>query len=491
MTKLLAELRRRKVFRVAALYAAGAWLLIQVADVVLPAMGLPDWTITFVLVCLTVGFPITLVLGWYFDITPDGLRRDEDSGFDTAPNSLSKSPYARRQTIAVLPFKSLSHDEEQEYFADGLTEDIITDLSQVAELLVMSWSTAIDYKDKAIDPRQVGRELDVGLILQGSVRKHGETVRVAAQLINIGSGNNIWSKRYDRDLQDIFTVQDQLTREIVTAMEVELVAGEQAKHRRSKFKSAEAGHLLYKARFYFYKHDRESSLIARELINQFIEMEPESVLGYVWAASALLFGVVVGWDKPQEALPMIGKYVTKSLAIDPQDPQSLATNAYFQALAGDLDKAIESAKMAVEVSPSLEDAHRALGWVTMLDGKPIEAIEHLKRADRVCPVPTAMQLGMIGTAYRNSGQFDMAVKAFEECIDRYPDFYSGRVGLVSTLSMMGDMGRANQERKKLLRDMPGYSVAQYVAQNFYRDKNQMQEWGDSLRKAGVPDGPGN
>ncbi len=487
MGKFFQELKRRKVLRVAVIYLAAAWVLIQVVDVIAPALQLPSWALLAVISVLALGFPVAIVISWVFDITPSGLRRDDEPTNQAVVGTSITHPFARRQSLAVLPITNLSTDEQQEYFADGLTQDIITDLSQIPELLVMSRNASFGYKGESIDPLQVGRDLNVNLLFQGSVRKSGDHIRVTAQLTDVATGDNFWSRRYDRELQDVFTVQDELTREIVTELEVKLVSGGQGEHRRSKYSSSEAGHLLYKGLYYFYKHDKESNNIARELFRQFKEMEPESVLGYVWTAYTLFFGTSVGWYDPKESMPKVGEFVAKSLAIDSKDPQSLITNAYLQAMSGNLNKATESAEMAVQAGPSMEDAYRVLGWIQMLDGQPKEAIENFKCAERVCPVSGALHLGMLGTAYRNAEQFEKAVEAFEDCIDRYPDFYSARVGLVSTLSLMGDMVRAKEERKLLQRDKPGYSVDQYTAQNFYRDKTSMAKWGESLRVAGLPE----
>ena len=222
------EIKRRKVGRVAVAYAVVAWLLVEVVVTVEAPLNLPGWMDTFVIVLVLVGFPLALVLSWAYDLTPTGIERtkdlessDETSRESTAAASLEQeSPLnVLPNSLAVLPFENMSDDAEQEYFSDGLTEDIITDLSLIPGLFVIARNSTFTYKGKSVDVRRLGDELGVRYVLEGSVRKSGNEVRVTAQLIEAASGHHLWAKKYDRGLEDVFVVQDELTREIVTAVD--------------------------------------------------------------------------------------------------------------------------------------------------------------------------------------------------------------------------------------------------------------------------------
>lgn len=485
MGTLWGELQRRKVVRVAVVYAIGAWVLLQIGETVLGLADMPAWTGQLLLAAVVVGLPIAIALAWAFEITPGGVRREAQVG----SLSSSKQPFAHRESLAVLPFSSSSEDPEQEYFGDGLVQDIITDLSQVPQLLVIARNAAFTFRPGSIDPRQAGKDLGVNLVLQGGVRKSGDRIRVAAQLIDVATGDNIWSKRYDRKFEDVFTVQDDLTKEIVTALEVELVSGEQGRHRRSKYTNPEAGELLYKAMFHFHKYERTANIAAKEMVEQFVEMEPDSILGYVWLANIWSFALILGWQDPRVALENLEKNVRKGLEIDDKDPQVLVGDSILQVMTGNLDHALKSAELAVQVAPSLDDGYRALGWVQMLRGDSTEAIENLKYSVRLCPVTTAVQRGILGTAYRNAGRYAEAIVVLEDCIEEFPEFTSARAILVSTLSLLGKEEQAKQVLEELLRKNPDYSIEQYTTPNFYQEKRMMDRWADSLRKVGMPEHP--
>ena len=180
----------------------------------------------------------------------------------------------------------------------------------------------------------------------------------------------IWSNRYDRDISDVFTVQDELTNEIVTALDVELISGEQGRHRRSKYRSTEAGEILYKGMFEHYKFDQYASMAARTYFEKFVSIEPDSILGYAWLVHSWSFALIVGWEAPELALQKLREFVDKSLTIDGDDAHALVGDTYYKTLVGDLDGALESVERATSILPNLDEAWFARGWVQMLLGNP-------------------------------------------------------------------------------------------------------------------------
>ena len=265
---LLGDLRRRHVFRVAALYIVGAWLLLQISDVIFPGLGIPEAAIRYVMIAALVGFPIALVVGWMYELTPDGIARtaplSESTGVsdlslrgtdyvilgalvlvavsvtyglivrmddvvEVEPASVERMafPLPDKPSIAVLPFDNMSDDAEQEYFVDGMTEDLITDLSKISGLFVIARNSVFTYKGTAVKVQEVAEDLGVRYVLEGSVRKAGNSVRINAQLIDAVTGGHVWAERYDDSAEDIFALQDRITEKIVSALELNLSQTEQ------------------------------------------------------------------------------------------------------------------------------------------------------------------------------------------------------------------------------------------------------------------------
>jgi len=491
------EVKRRKVIRVAVAYSVVAWLLIEIVATVEAPLNLPGWMDTFVIVLVLVGFPLALVLSWAYDLTPTGIERTNhlDSIDETSPQSMAskteeqESPLdAQANSLAVLPFANMSDDPEQEYFSDGLTEDIITDLSLIPGLFVIARNSTFTYKGKSVDVRRLGEEMGVRYVLEGSVRKSGNQVRITAQLIEAASGHHLWAKKYDRGLEDVFAVQDELTREIVTALDVALVSGERGRHQRDRVKNPEAREALYRGMAQFYKFDETSHPQAKMFFERFTRLEPDSILGYVWQAQMCQMEIFMGWSEDRNlSLKNMEVLLKKALKIDDRDPLALGHAGMHQLFLGNHDQSIAFAKQALVEAPGMDSPYYSLGWFQMFNETPLEGIENLKRALRLSPVETAPRSTILGTAYRNAGQLELAVATLEKTVKRFPAFISGRVALTSCYVLMGKEKEAKQEAREILRRDPAYTIARYTTPNLYRNKETMEKWAESLRKAGIPD----
>lgn len=430
--------------------------------------------------------------GWPHDSTGvnallDGIRQCL-SATETGGATAVRRENSGERSIAVLPFTNMSTDPEQEYFCDGLVEDIIADLAHIPQLLVISRNASFIYKGSAESVRQIADQLGVNYVLQGSVRRSGERIRVTANLEEVRSSRTLWSERYDRRLEDAFTVQDELTREIVTALDVELLGGAQARHRRGRISSAEAGHQLYRGIYEHYKYDREAALVARQHFEEFVRLEPDSILGYVWLCTSWAFGIVVGWEKPDVAVPMLKQWVDRSLAIDPDDAHALTGDAQYRALAGDLEGAVSSADRAVRKMPNLDEAWFFRGWIQMFRGETGEAVRSLEHAMRLCPTLNSVKLGVLGTAYRNAGRYDDAIQTFRRCLALYPDFVYAHTSMAVVHAMQGDLDAARREVEETLKVDPAYTVQRFTSPNLYRDPAVMAGCAEALTKAGMPPG---
>ncbi len=491
------EIKRRKVGRVAVAYAVVAWLLVEIVVTVEAPLNLPGWMDTFVIVLVLLGFPLALVLSWAYDLTPTGIERtkdlessDEISRESTATASLEQeSPLnVLPNSLAVLPFENMSDDAEQEYFSDGLTEDIITDLSLIPGLFVIARNSTFTYKGKSVDVRRLGDELGVRYVLEGSVRKSGNEVRVTAQLIEAASGHHLWAKKYDRGLEDVFVVQDELTREIVTALDVELVWGEKGRHQRSRVKNPEAREALYRGMAKFYNFDKTSHAQAKAFFKQVTQLEPESILGYVWQAQMCQMEIFFGRAEDEvSTLKKMKEFIEKALKIDDRDPLALGHAGMHQLFLGNHDQSIAFAKQALAEAPGMDSPYYSLGWFQMFNDTPLKGIENLKRAMRLSPIVTAPRSTILGTAYRNAGQLELAVATLENTVSRFPAFISGRVALASCYVLIGKEHEAKQEAREILRRDPAYTIARYTTPNLYRNKETMDKWAEALRMAGIPD----
>ncbi len=497
MASVWGELKRRKVVRVAVAYVIIAWLIMQVVDVINEPLSLPDWFDTVVILLLAFGLPIALILSWVFDLTTRGIVRTKhlDKIAETSHQSMAteteeqESPLdVQPNSLAVLPFANMSDDPEQEYFSDGLTEDIITDLSLIPGLFVIARNSTFTYKGKSVDVRRLGEEMGVRYVLEGSVRKSANQVRVTAQLIEAVSGHHLWAKKYDRGLEDVFAVQDELTKEIVTALDVELVSGERGKHQRDRVKNPEARDALYRGMAKFYKFDETSHAQAKIFFEQFTRLEPDSIIGYVWQAQMCQMEIFMGWgDDKDSSLKNMEVLIEKALKIDDRDPLALGHAGMHQLFLGNHDQSIAFAEKALAEAPGMDSPYYSLGWFQMFNENPMEGIENLKRAMRLSPIVTAPRITILGTAYRNAGQLELAVATLENSVKRFPSFISGRVALTSCYVLVGKEHEAKQEAREILRRDPTYTIARYTTPNLYRNKETMEKWAESLRKAGIPD----
>ena len=392
------------------------------------------------------------------------------------------------RSIAVLPFVNMSADPEQEYFCDGLVEDLTAELAHIPQLFVVSRNASFSFKGSAESRRHIAGQLGVNYVLHGSVRKAGDRIRVTAMLEEARTSRTVWSNKYDRSDEDVFGVQDELTAEIITALDVELLSGAQGRHRRSRFRSAQAGRLLYRGMYEHYRFDRAATLKAREYFEEFIELEPDSILGYVWLIQSWTFAIIVAWERPEVALPRLKNWIARSLAIDPDDAHALTGDAQFRTLSGDLDGALESLDRAVARMPNSDEAWFIRGWVQMLRGESDEAVRSLEHAMRLCPTVSAVKLGVLGTALRNAGRYSEAIQTFRRCIEQHPEFLHAHTSMAVVYGMLGDLESARREVAHTLKVDPTYSIRRFVSPNLYRDKSVMERCADALRQAGLPEG---
>lgn len=386
-----AELKRRNIYKVAVAYAVVGWLVIQVSSTVLPTFHAPEWAVQTLVVLVALGFPIALVLAWAFELTPGGVKRTEDVDRAQHPRKRSHAwiyialvgaavsaglffigRYTARTTpaiptavhtdvpgksIAVLPLLNESGDSKDEYFSDGLSEELIAALAQITELKVIGRSSSFRFKDRKEEPKTIGEKLGVATLLEGTVRKQGERVRIVAELINAADGIELWTRTFDRELKDIFAVQQEIAAAVASSLKATLLgAGERAS---ANPKSAEAHNAYLQAHYYLQRRNLEDYRTAVAQYEEAIRLDPDYALAYA---------------ERSEAWTLIGDLTGEGKIAWP--------------------KARADAEKAVAIAPMLPEAHAALGWVRFFtEWRFAEGLSELKRAKELAPAnPTANDL---------------------------------------------------------------------------------------------------
>ncbi len=395
-------------------------------------------------------------------------------------------------SIAVLPFANMSADPEQEFFSDGISEDIITALSKINSLLVVARNSTFTYKGQAVDVKQVSREQGVRYVLEGSVRKAGNRVRVTAQLVDATTGHHLWAERYDRDLEDIFAVQDEITREVVVALEVRLSAGEQARFWSSGTRNLEAWECVRQGMNVLDLCTQEGLRGARRLCKRALDLDPNYAMAWVVLGTTYFdeADVVTGYSTKEDREAMLDsavECVQKALELDPSCAEAYALLGLCLLSKREYDEAIAMSEKAIALAPnhavSLAHAAAALNKL----GQAERSFELIKRAMRLCPIYPGWFLYVLATACRLLGRNESAVSAFEEGIKRDADWLSVHVGLASTLGELGREEDAKMSISEILRLSPDFSIKKYMEGLSYRDPEELARFENGLRKAGLPE----
>jgi adenylate cyclase len=425
---------------------------------------------------------------------PVGIYRVTSEKIGTAVPAMPSEPLALPSTpsIAVLPFTNMSGDDGQEFFSDGITEDIITALSKISSLLVVARNSTFTYKGHAVDVKQVSREQGVRYVLEGSVRKAGARVRVTAQLIDATTGHHMWAERYDRDLEDIFEVQDEITREVVIALDVRLSKGEQARFWSGGTTNLKAWESVRLGAELFNQIDLESNLEAARLFKKAIDLDPNYAIAWVMLGWTYFHQADVGtlFQPEENREAMLDATVEcgqKALELDPSCADAYAELGLCHLSKGEYDQAIAMSEKAVALAPNHSEILATSAVTQIKAGRPRRAFELVRKAMRLCPVYPSWHLWALGTACRSIGQIGSAIAAFEEGIKRSPDHLALHVGLASTLAELSRESDAQKSVSEIFRLDPDFSIKKYMKGLSYRDPAELARFEDGLRKAGLPE----
>lgn len=408
-----AEFRRRRVFRAVAVYLVVGWLLIQVADATFVPLGLPAWSLTLVIVLVGLGFALAVALAWTFDLGARGLERTPASAAAPTAASTQGAPDA---SVAILPFTDLSEAKDQDYFCDGLAEEILNALAAVRGLRVASRTSSFRFRGNATDVREIGRALNVAAIMEGSVRKAGDSVRVTAQLIDAGNGYHLWSENFDRRLEDIFAIQEEIARSIVRALRVSLKAPEALDFERNAPRDLRAYDYYLRGRQLQAMKSTFTWTAAPEMFRHAIALDPAYAQAHAGLADALVELLLWRLARPDDVL----------------------------------DEALAASRRALELAPDLAEAHVAHANTLHLTGRHAESEQAFARA-------IALNPGLYEAHYYfarhlfASGQDARALEEFEAAHRARPDEFQALTLAVMPAKTQGDRARAEELARRALK----------------------------------------
>jgi len=425
--RFFAEMKRRRVTRVIVLYAIAGWVVIEVASTVLPNLNLPAWTVTLVTVLVVLGFVIAVILAWAFDIGPDGIHRTPNEPVVAvvksvpAPDPAAKPASGQSgaetsdlKSIAVLPFVNMSGDAENEYFSDGISEEILNLLVKLPTLRVASRTSSFAFKGKDFDIPEVARRLNVATVLEGSVRRHGERVRITAQLIETATDSHLWSETYDREMKDVFAIQDDIAQSIVAALQMTLTPRDRRALQFVATMNPEAYDYYLKGRKYMYTMSSRNFQHAIRMYRKAIELDENYAIAYAGMA---------------DTYSQMFRFVDAS-----------SENAA---------KALDASQHAIELDPDSAEAHASRGLSLFINEKYEEAERHFETAGLLNPKLFESYF-FYALSCSSQGQYEKAARLFVQASEMNPADYQSPSFLALAYTALGRKADADKARRRTI-----------------------------------------
>jgi TolB-like protein/Flp pilus assembly protein TadD len=487
-----AELKRRNVYKVAVAYAVVAWLLIQAASILFPTFEAPTWVMKIFVAVIVLGFPLALVLSWAFEITPEGIKLESEVAANqsisrrtgrrivgitialaviaaglmifqilrpksapiasaAAPSAMS-SPAALQiesKSIAVLPFDNLSHDPENAYFSEGIQDEILTRLAKIAQLKVVSRTSTQKYKTAPDNLRDIAHQLGVANILEGSVQKAGDQVRVTVQLINAISDAHLWADTYDRKLTDIFSVESDIARTVAETLRAKLTGSAEQILASKPTENPEAHQLYLKGRYFWNRRGAENLIKAINYFQQAIDKDPTYALAYAGLGDAHAILPIYAGSPAKDDVPKALVAARKAVELD--DSLSEAHTCLANAMVMNVQLAASEPEFhkAIELNPNYATAHQWFGECLQGEGRFNEALAELKRAQELDPLSLIIN-GSYGTCLGMAGRSDEAIDQLHKTMEMDPTFTVAHVMLGQMLEDKGALSEAIAEYEKAM-----------------------------------------
>ncbi len=503
--RFFAELKRRKVFRVAAVYGGSAFVVLQVADVVAEGLNLSPGVLQAVTLLILAGFPIALALAWAFQVTPEGVRRTDPAtttdldaiaaqprgqrwfagllgllggiaiatagwwALGSRPATDDPGPRAEESTaalaepadvylasLAVLPFANRSDNPENEYFTDGVHDDILTALSRVEDLKLISRTSVMRYRDADTSIREIGQELGVATVLEGSVQRSGERVRITVQLIDADTDNHLWAETYDEELTavNVFAIQSDVARKIASALEATLVTGEPSESRPPPTESLEAYDRLTEARFLLASRGAANMFRAVDLFREAISLDSNYARAHTGLAEAYL--LLYSWDQVtlEEIKAVVPSSLDRALELDPSLGEAYTARALFLRNLGQFDESETAWRRAIELVPGHANTHHWFGTMLWELGRFDESRIEMRRAMALDPLSRIINTN-VGLGEYFARDYEAAIAQYRRALERFPDFSYTWIRLGLAYSLNGQHEDAIQASEKALEIDPG------------------------------------
>jgi TolB-like protein/Tfp pilus assembly protein PilF len=478
--RFFGELKRRNVYKVAVAYAVVASLLIQIATQVFPFFEIPNWTVRLVVLVITVGFPIALIIAWAFELTPEGLKRTETA--DAEPElaqsrkgvwiyvviiagalsvgvfflgrytSSKQSGGAElpAKSIAVLPFENLSEDKANAYFAEGIQDEILTRLAKIAELKVISRTSTAHYASAPGDLRGIAKQLGVANILEGSVQKAGDSVRVNVQLINALTDSHLWAESFDRQLTDIFRIESEIAKTIADTLQAKLSGAERSAIAARPTENSEAHDLYLRGRYFVAKRRGGDFKRAIDYFNQAVAKDPNYAPAYAGLADSYIILPEYSGEATASTIPKAKAAAEKALALDNNLAEAHVSLALvWQGADLNLERAGRELRRAIELNPNYADAHYFLAVLVLHSlGQFDQAIAEMKRAIELDPFSPIMNTNL-GYCYFLARRYPEAITQLRKALELDPNFSYTHLLLGLALEQSGDLSEAIKEYEKV------------------------------------------
>jgi len=463
--KFFAELKRRKVYKVAIGYAVGGWALAQGVAQVFPVFDIPNWAVRLIVLLIVLGFPVALVLSWFFDLTRYGIVRTPDRE-SNAKIDIARTESANEKSIAVLPFSDLSPGKDHAYFSDGIAEEILSALAKTEGLRVAARRSSFWFKGKEAELGEIAQKLNVEHVLEGSVRRDGNRVRITAELIDVGDGFTVWSETFDREMQGIFAVQDEITRSIVEALKLRLDISASPTSR-----SPDAYDVYLQGLFYSDKSTEEALQQSLEFFERALEKDPQLSRAWTGIAKAWLW-LADAYVPPRQAYPKVREAATNALKIDNDDAEAhVYLGEVKRILDWDMDGAAREFCRAVEIDPKSTPSNYFSAAFWAARGKRDEALAYLQRTSKIDPASLWVNNSAC-ELYRYFGLYDEAIAAGERALQLDPAFVYGEPLLAALYRETGRFDDAIRlyEKAENLSGRPAFGLAITYARMDRRDE---------------------
>jgi adenylate cyclase len=523
MASIWGELKRRNVVRVAVAYAVVAWLLLQVADVVLGNIEAPTWVFQAILLLFVIGFPLALIFAWAFELTPDGIKLEKhvvrtesvthltgrklDFAIigllaiavlylftnnyiltDRTADSGRPAIDAGEKSIAVLAFVNMSADPDNEYFSDGISEELLNLLTKLPQLKVSSRTSSFAFKGKDIDIPSIARQLGVNTVLEGSVRRAGNRVRITAQLVDATTDSHLWSETYDREVEDIFAVQDEIAKNIVAALRIKLNPGEQHRLHTPRTDSIEAYEYYLRGRAYLRRQTREGFEFARDMFARAIEIDP----GYALAYAGLTYSVTALYrvhEPTEENLAVAEHASRKAVELAADLAEAHVARGLAHSLTNNYQEASREFDLSIQQNPMLFEAHFYYGIAAFQQGDLETAARLFEMASIVDPAERR-PLNVLPQIYRSLGResesaavHERVLRITEDHLKLNPDDAQSYILGANSLLVLGESARALKWADRAVNLAPHDAIILYNTACFYSQAGRIEDSLDSLEKS--------